>query len=139
LIGDSLVTTFLVSGIGTPIVANEAFSMICLVRSQRENARSAFDLGPLTGCSDTGTDSSSVTFSLNIQEHAMPITALKRDEGQSSNLFDETKLNAFAKELSQLSHKYGIGITGDATLFVLEPVDYQLSYYVEDSSKLSLK
>jgi hypothetical protein len=51
----------------------------------------------------------------------------------------ETKVDAFARDLSELGRKYGLGITGQPTLFVMEPVDYQLEYCVDGESKLSLR
>jgi hypothetical protein len=48
-------------------------------------------------------------------------------------------VDLFVRDLSDLCRKYGIGITGDATLFVMEPVDYQLSYRVDANSVLSFR
>jgi hypothetical protein len=50
----------------------------------------------------------------------------------------EPDIEAFTRELSDLCRKYGVGITGSATLFVMEGDDYQLSYRAEDGSTLSL-
>jgi hypothetical protein len=41
----------------------------------------------------------------------------------------------FALELSDLCRKYGLGI-GDATLFEMQPDDFQHSYHVDEDSKL---
>ncbi len=51
----------------------------------------------------------------------------------------EPNVEAFTRELSELCRKYGIGIAGSATLFVMEGDDYQLSYCAEDGSTLALK
>jgi hypothetical protein len=50
----------------------------------------------------------------------------------------EPDVEAFTRELSDLCRKYGIGITGSATLFVMEGDDYQLSYRAHDGSTLTL-
>ena len=50
---------------------------------------------------------------------------------------DQEKLNQFLNELTDLSHKYGLGITGDATLYVLEPPDdSERRYSCDDDSQL---
>lgn len=51
----------------------------------------------------------------------------------------ESKLASFLADLSDLCRKHGIGITGDATLFVMEPVDYQLNYQIDANSRLFLR
>lgn len=50
----------------------------------------------------------------------------------------EPDVDGFTRELSDLCRKYGVGITGAAVLFVMEPVDYQLSYSARDGSTLVL-
>jgi hypothetical protein len=44
----------------------------------------------------------------------------------------------FLAELTELSARYGIAITGDPTLFVMEPEDRAFSYRANDESRLSL-
>jgi hypothetical protein len=44
----------------------------------------------------------------------------------------------FANELTVLSHKHGIAITGKPVLFVMEQDDLSLAYEVDDESNLSL-
>lgn len=50
----------------------------------------------------------------------------------------KANLDAFLRELSDLSRKHGLGITGAPTLFIMEPVDWQLSYCSDANSNLSL-
>ena len=59
---------------------------------------------------------------MNIQERTMPHV--------------ESDLDAFSLNLSKLCRKYGIGITGNPTLFVMESVDYQLSYCTDEHRDL---
>ena len=62
---------------------------------------------------------------------------LERNEPHTVNSI--ALLNAFTRELADLCRKYGLGITGNPTLFVMEPVDNQLEYHVDDESNLSLR
>ena len=48
------------------------------------------------------------------------------------------KLNEFLAALSELSAKYGIGITGDPVLFVMEKDDFAFAYRVDPESNLTL-
>jgi hypothetical protein len=57
---------------------------------------------------------------------------------KESPMTDEA-ISPFLSELSELCRKHRIGITGDATLFVMEPVDLLLSYSVDENSKLLFK
>ena len=45
---------------------------------------------------------------------------------------------SFLSELSSLSAKYGIAITGEPVLFVMEREDHALSYRADEESRLSL-
>jgi hypothetical protein len=49
----------------------------------------------------------------------------------------QANTEAFLAALTDLSVKYGIGITGDATLFLLEPEDAPYSYQIDSESKLT--
>lgn len=51
----------------------------------------------------------------------------------------DAALDSFAGELSDLCRKHGFGITGTATLFIMEASDYQLNYVVDAGSGLSLR
>lgn len=58
-------------------------------------------------------------------------------EGEGQIKFaDQTE--AFLQELTDLSHKYGIGITGSPTLFIVERDDFALAYGCDDESNLTL-
>ncbi len=48
------------------------------------------------------------------------------------------KTQAFIADLTELSAKHGIAITGEPVLFVMEREDYGFSYRIDDESKLSL-
>jgi hypothetical protein len=48
------------------------------------------------------------------------------------------KLNEFLAALSELSARYGIGITGESVLFVMEKDDLAFSYRVDAESNLTL-
>ena len=48
------------------------------------------------------------------------------------------RARAFAHELTMLTHKHGIGVTGDPVLFVLEKDDGNLAYSVNKESKLAI-
>jgi hypothetical protein len=48
------------------------------------------------------------------------------------------ELNAFVRDLSNLSRKHGIGIAGDSTLYVMERDDNSYNYSVDDRSRLIL-
>jgi hypothetical protein len=48
------------------------------------------------------------------------------------------KLTEFLDELSELSAKYGIGITGDPVLFIMEKDDFAFSYRADAESNLTL-
>jgi len=48
----------------------------------------------------------------------------------------ETNLEGFLQKLSELSQQYGIAITGDPVLFVMEQEDYALLYRVDEESAL---
>jgi hypothetical protein len=51
---------------------------------------------------------------------------------------DPEKLNEFLAALSELSAKYGIGITGESVLFAMEKDDFAFSYRVDAESNLTL-
>lgn len=44
----------------------------------------------------------------------------------------------FLSELTELSNKYGLGITGQPLLFVMEEADRQFAYRIDTESNLSL-
>lgn len=48
----------------------------------------------------------------------------------------EPDVEGFTRELSDLCRRYGIGITDNAVLFVMEQDDYQLNYSARDGSTL---
>ena len=64
------------------------------------------------------------------------VTMEREESGATAS---EEKLHSFVTDLSDLCRKHGLGITGEATLFVMEPVDYQLSYQVDAGSRLSFR
>jgi hypothetical protein len=43
---------------------------------------------------------------------------------------------AFERDLTELSRRHGIGIAGSATLFVMEPDDYDRTYSSDAQSRL---
>jgi hypothetical protein len=45
-------------------------------------------------------------------------------------------LAEFLNELSELSYKYGFGISGGGELFELEKEDYERAYHLSDSAQL---
>jgi hypothetical protein len=49
----------------------------------------------------------------------------------------EEKLQAYLAELTELAHRYGLGITGDAQLFVLEDGDEDRVFSINDESRLT--
>ena len=57
-------------------------------------------------------------------------TAGRADEGDD--------LNAFANEITLLCRKYGLALAGQPEVFVMDRDDYQLSYHVDDKSRLVL-
>ena len=44
----------------------------------------------------------------------------------------------FLRDLSDLSRRHGLALTGDITLFVMEPDDFGLSYQADAESAVSL-
>jgi hypothetical protein len=52
------------------------------------------------------------------------------------NAIDANRAAEFARELSALGRKYGLGIAGDAKLFVLESEDRSYDYGVGRNSEL---
>ena len=48
------------------------------------------------------------------------------------------KINEFLAALTELSASYGIGITGDPIVFIMEKDDFAFSYRVDAESNLSL-
>lgn len=49
---------------------------------------------------------------------------------------DEAQI--FVNELAALSHKYGIVISGQPVLFIMEKDDFGLAYEIDDDSNLKL-
>jgi hypothetical protein len=52
--------------------------------------------------------------------------------------FDIHAVDEFTRELSELCRKYGFGIGGHPTLFIMESDDYQFSYSMDQSCNLAL-
>ena len=50
----------------------------------------------------------------------------------------DANLDNFLRELTDLSRKYGLALTGKPTLFVMEADDHAHSYYADDESRLLL-
>ncbi len=50
----------------------------------------------------------------------------------------DQKTRQFLSELTEISAKYGIGITGKPVLFMMEKEDYQSAYRIDDEGNLSL-
>ena len=69
----------------------------------------------------------------------MRSSAARIELHQNEPIISDAAMSAFARELSDLCRKHGIGITGNPTLFVMEPVDHQLSYHIDDQSNLSFR
>lgn len=55
---------------------------------------------------------------------------------QRIQLFQSVDTAGFEKELTDASRKYGIGITGSVTLFVMEPEDFERKYVSNSESSL---
>jgi hypothetical protein len=51
-------------------------------------------------------------------------------------LDDMDRCRTFLADLTQVCARHGIGITGDAVLFVMEPEDYPHHYSVDAESRL---
>ncbi len=66
----------------------------------------------------------------------MATRALKLVASEAPSVSERTE--AFVRELTDLSHKYGIGITGSPVLFLLVRDDFALAYDCDDQSKLIL-
>ena len=66
----------------------------------------------------------------------MATRALKLIAVETPSVSERTE--AFVRELTDLSHKYGIGITGSPVLFLLDRDDFALAYDCDDRSKLIL-
>lgn len=66
----------------------------------------------------------------------MATRVLKLVESETPSVSERTE--AFVRELTDLSHKYGIGITGSPALFLLDRDDFALAYDCDDQSKLIL-
>jgi len=50
--------------------------------------------------------------------------------------FNSQKADEFAAALTKLGHEYGIGITGNPVLFMLEPDDADRQYICDEASVL---
>ncbi|WP_106571569.1 hypothetical protein [Nitratireductor sp. StC3] len=63
----------------------------------------------------------------------------KIDDFAEPSTHAEDQSNAFARELTDLSHKYGLGIAGAPDVFVFEGAeDRTLSYEVDDAGRLQI-
>lgn len=51
---------------------------------------------------------------------------------------DAEKASDFARDLTEISRRHGVGISGEPTLFMLEQDDVNLRYDVDDESRLTL-
>jgi len=64
-------------------------------------------------------------------------TARARVEPATQNQQDiEAQFEAFTRDLTELSLKYRIGITGEPTLFILEDIDLDRVYTCDAESRL---
>lgn len=59
-------------------------------------------------------------------------------QANETHVEDVERTEEFLHELAALSHKYGVGIAGSPTLFMLERDDYALAYACDDESNLIL-
>ena len=59
-------------------------------------------------------------------------------DGSQIQKTEAERTEAFLSELTALSMKYGIAITGTPVLFVMEPEDYEFPYRIDGDSNLSL-
>ncbi len=66
----------------------------------------------------------------------MATSALKLVASETPSVSEQTE--AFVRELTELSHKHRIGITGSPDLFLLDRDDFALAYDCDDKSKLIL-
>ena len=63
--------------------------------------------------------------------------AMRSEVMEQQNATDR-QIATFLGELTALSAKHGIGITGAPVLFMVEPQDRQFEYRIDDESNLSL-
>ncbi len=66
----------------------------------------------------------------------MATRALKLVASETPSASERTE--AFVRELTDLSHKYGIAIAGSPALFLLDRDDFALAYDCDDGSRLIL-
>lgn len=67
------------------------------------------------------------------------MTAILSDDGELNRVKaadEHRRANAFARDLSEIGRKHGIGIVGEPTLFLMEPEDHQFDYSAGPDSKL---
>jgi hypothetical protein len=50
---------------------------------------------------------------------------------------DATDVEAFLRDLGEVSRKHGIGLTDGATLYLMEPEDFARSYLADNKSDLT--
>jgi hypothetical protein len=66
----------------------------------------------------------------------MDTSALKLGRDDTFGSASNPNLTAFANDLSELCRRYGMGIAGNPTLFLMEPVDYSFTYHVDHTGVL---
>jgi len=57
-------------------------------------------------------------------------------ETKLSETDEMAKARKFLADLTEISAKHGIGIAGEATLFLMEPEDFSSRYAIDDHSRL---
>jgi hypothetical protein len=68
--------------------------------------------------------------------HSARLTPMSPSRSEERRPADVDRCNAFLTDLTQLCARYGIGISGDAVLFVMEPEDFAHRYCADSESRL---